>query len=203
MKSCSLCGYPRANPIIHKDSPKWYLCSECEKNYKAIKAHIQKEILCLHKTEYAYVNVCKITKQKKIGKITPRSNLFIEINPQKIIQNTDRGNNKTNYTFFRNNECTICGDKENLTAHHLFKRAVFGKKDNRCIVTLCHDCHIEVEKEIDKLEKTLLEPLEGIFVLIQSLLLLKKINFKDKDTFLIYAVKKKDSYSFSFKNRIP
>ena len=142
-----------------------------------------------------------LTRQTEIKASTPRKNMFVKINPQKILKYYSRGSGKTNNTLSRKDECAICKSKEDLTIHHLFKRAVFGEKDNNCIVTLCLSCHVEIEKQITELEKSILKPLDGIFTFLQSLLLLKKISFEDRNTYLIYMVEKNGVYSFSFGNR--
>jgi len=201
VKKCNLCGLLGARPIVYENSPDWYLCPKCEESFRIIRTYIQNKILSLHKFEYAYTNVCMLTRQTEIKASTPRKNMFVKINPQKILKYYSRGSGKTNNTLSRKDECAICKSKEDLTIHHLFKRAVFGERDNNCIVTLCLNCHVEIEKQITELEKSILKPLDGIFTFLQSLLLLKKISFEDRNTYLIYMVEKNGVYSFSFKDR--
>ena len=58
-----------------------------------------------------------LTRQTEIKASTPRKNMFVKINPQKILKYYSRGSGKTNNTLSRKDECAICKSKEDLTIH--------------------------------------------------------------------------------------
>lgn len=211
--SCQICGNPNTDlysllPESHfkkRDSPHWFLCKQCQHKFSVLIRYIENKILYLHRADYANINICAIIIKNTVNqtieemeiKTTPTNSIFIEINPYLITRNNYRnGSRKGNNGKLRDEKCAICKEKENLTAHHLFKRAVFGEKNNDYIVTLCDNCHTKLEEKITQMEKEILEPLEGIYYFIQDLLFFNKIKFEDDKFFIIHANKGEEDYSF-------
>ena len=200
--SCALCG--KENASMYSLLPEWssesqkspfcYLCDKCRKKLILLTKYIQNKTLYLHKKNYDTINN-NFLKESNENLVFKRY-FFINLNPLKVINapNCKRGNG-----FYKDNTCTFCGNTKNLTIHHPHKRSVFGENDDS-IVTLCEECHRELEKEIRKMEIQTLDKIKGIYLFIYKLLFLKKINFEDDKyyTLLIYA--EGDNNYFILKN---
>ena len=209
---CELCGDPETHlyslfPETYfqrKDSPHWFLCKKCQRNFKILRTYIENKIFFLHKADYAYINMCAIIKQNNRGSnVSKKKHILIDFNPHRVFKyGYKKGSKKGNNGYLRENKCAICGNRENLTVHHLFKRAVFGEKDNNCTITLCTDCHIRLEKEIDEMEKNILEPMKELYYFIQNLLYFKKINFEDDKIFFIHINEGDGKYSFILERKM-
>jgi len=190
-----------------KYSPHWFLCKKCYKEFEKLITYIENAILFLHKDFYFEININEIIKDKngESKKITPiaKDYFYIKFNPSYIIKNGKHrnGRRKGNNGDLRNDTCAICRTTENLSLHHWFKRAVFGEYNNNSVMTLCLDCHQDVENKIDQMEKQILGQLEEIYYFIQNLLYLKKINFDDDKIFIIHVTRGEDQkYSFILEN---
>ena len=61
--------------------------------------------------------------------------------------------------------CPVCRVYRKLTNHHVFKRSVFGDRKNDTVITLCEECHQELEGRMP------LRPTEGICVAILARML--------------------------------
>lgn len=49
--------------------------------------------------------------------------------------------------------CQICGSKNHTEGHHLFDFSFGGAADKENIITLCHDCHLNVHRGLIDLFK--------------------------------------------------
>jgi len=216
--SCQLCGNPNADlysllPESYfkkRKSPHWFLCKECQHKFSVLVRYVGNKILYLHKADYANINLCAMIIKDRADqtiegieiKTAPTNSIFIEFNPYLITKyNYRNGSRKGNNGDLRDTKCAICNEEENLTAHHLFKRAVFGESNNDYIITLCTNCHTRIEEKITQMEKQILEPLEGIYYFIQDLLYFEKIKFEDDKYFIIHANKGEQEYSFVLENK--
>ncbi len=209
--SCELCGNPEAYlyPLFPKFyfeknfSPHWFLCRNCHYKFTLIRRYIENSIFHWHKADYAQTNISVIIKEKdgeSAQVYATVMNYTIEFNPCLIIKQ-GYGNGKINNIGLREDKCAICGSMDNLTVHHLFKRAVFGEINNNHTITLCASCHEKTEGKIHEMERMILEPITDIYFFIQDLLYLKKINFKDDKSFIIHISKGESEYSFILENK--
>lgn len=160
---------------------------------------IENSIFNIHKADY--LQICTNLINKRGNKRTfevqlnPRNDYeFITFNPYLTTKQKFKINSRN--TWLRENKCIACSDRDNLTVMHLFKKNVFGEYDDDHTITLCANCRLEIEKEINEMEKTILKPLTGIYYFIQALLCSKKINFEDNKTFAIHILKSEQRYSF-------
>lgn len=48
------------------------------------------------------------------------------------------GKKRDNYT------CQSCGSNENIEGHHIIEHQYFGAATVDNIISLCHDCHVDV-----------------------------------------------------------
>lgn len=51
------------------------------------------------------------------------------------------------------NACAFCGSKERLEEHHMIPLMMGGTNDERNLIFLCHDCHVQVTKYQMELRK--------------------------------------------------
>lgn len=51
------------------------------------------------------------------------------------------------------NVCAFCGSKERLEEHHMIPLMMGGTNDERNLIFLCHDCHVQVTKYQMELRK--------------------------------------------------
>jgi len=141
--------------------------------------HIENSIFRLHKTDYAQINMGLISKEENGGitqiQVMPIGDYaFIEFNPYSIEQ---KHKNEGRNGYLRENKCIVCGAKDDLTVHHLFKKNVFGEDYNDHTITLCATCHVRIEKKDTRNGKNDLKATDWSLLFYSSFIIFQKNKF--------------------------
>jgi len=199
---CDLCGKESASIYFifekwsseSKNSPYCFLCDECRKKLILLTKYFKNRTLYLHRNNYDTINDNFLNEEKK--EIVLKRTFFINFNPLRVIS---ASNYKNGNGILKKDACALCGSRDNLTTHHRYKRSVFGENNDR-VITLCEECHKNLENEIRKMEIYILDEIRGIYLFLYKLLFFKKINFEDYKYYTIFIHYKEGRYYFILKN---
>lgn len=201
LATCNVCGTQEKIVFYSVLPPKYFneeerdtryfICKKCADKLKKLMFFVEREILkqhsyCYKKTNFAFVDKRTYNPQTK-------RTINIKLNFSSIFSSKNKKKIKCNNGHYKvaNAHCIKCGLKENITAHHILKRIIFG--ENGSVIMLCARCHQKIEDIIREMEKKIMHLIKEIYFLIFDLIK----NIKFKKNFKLRIKKKRGEYIFS------